>query len=295
MSGAIGFLGLGTMGRRMAVRLVRGDTQVVVWSRTSDHTRLLADLGATVVDSPSEIVGRCAFVFSCLLDTAVVEAVYAGRQGLLASARPRQVFVEHGTFDPVLARRLAALASARDAAFLDAPVSGGPEGADEGALVAMVGGDEAALDRARPLIGRYAQEVLRVGGPGRGLELKLVNQLLVGCHVVAAAEAAALIRTLNLPLDVSERLLMSGWASSAMLGRSLSRAVRREDEATGAGVGGLIEAQQLIAGLARQTGLQLRLHPTVQSVFVEAVEAGLAKRDLAAVARMFDDQSGGPE
>jgi 3-hydroxyisobutyrate dehydrogenase-like beta-hydroxyacid dehydrogenase len=283
----VGFVGLGTMGRPMAGRLLAAGTPLVVQTRTEAHAHEPARAGAEVVATPAAVAARCDVVCSCLLDSDAVRHVYLGPAGLLGAARPGHLFVEHGTFDPAVARELAEAARGVGAAFLDAPVTGGPEGAAAGRLVAMVGGDADALARARPLLDAYSREVVHVGGSGAGLQLKLVNQHLVTCHVAAAAEAAALVVSAGIPPEAAERVLTSGWAASVMLARCLPRALGRAPETDGAAIGGLLEVQDLVAGLASAAGLQLEVLDAGRRLLGAGVARGLAERDLAALADIF--------
>ncbi len=291
MTAPVGFIGLGVMGGAMARRLLAAGHEVVVHNRTVARAEALAAHGARVATSPAEVAAAADPVFACLLDGPAVEDVWLGPEGIVAAARPGQVLVEHGTFAPALAREVAAAAAARGAAFLDVPVTGGPEGARAGTLVAMAGGDPVALDRLRPLLAAYACDVVHAGASGAGLELKLVNQLLVGCHVAAAAEAAALLRALRIEPAAALRVLTAGWAASAMLERCLPRALRGDHAGDGAPIGGMVEIQRLVAALAADAGAPLRLVPTVRALFEDAVAAGLGDHDLSGlVAAIAPDQ-----
>jgi 3-hydroxyisobutyrate dehydrogenase-like beta-hydroxyacid dehydrogenase len=287
MVATIGFVGLGVMGSKMAARLLDAGHGVVVYNRSSNSVVPLVARGATAAGTPAEVARASAHVFSCVLDTAAVEDVCFGGGGLIEALRPGQVLVEHATFAPAMARRIAAAAQARGAEFLDAPVTGGPDGAEAGTLTAMIGGSEQAIALVSPFMSCYLQEFVRVGDVGRGLELKLVNQLLVSCHLAAAAEAAALIRELGLPAADSERVLMAGWASSAMLVRVLPAAAAGQFASRGATIGGLIEVQRLIAELAAGLNLELELFRATRDRFIHATAQGLAGNDPAALATTY--------
>src|SRR5882757_2919062 len=207
----------------MARRVLAAGHPLVVYNRTPAKAAELARAGARTAATPAQVVEEADLVCACLLDGAAIEEVYHGPAGMVAAARPGQVFVEHATFAPGLARDLARALAERGAAFLDAPVTGGPEGADAGTLTVMVGGPAEALERAGDVLKSYAGRVLHIGAAGAGLELKLVNQLLVSAHAAAAAEAAAILRSRRIPLDLAYETLTSGWADSRMLDRSLTR------------------------------------------------------------------------
>jgi 3-hydroxyisobutyrate dehydrogenase-like beta-hydroxyacid dehydrogenase len=285
--GPIGFVGLGTMGSRLALRLLDASHELVVHTRTREHAREVEGRGAVFVETPAELAERCGLIFGCLLDSAVVETVYLGAGGLFSGLSEGQVFVEHGTFFLGLAQQLATVASERGASFLDAPVTGGPDGAAAGTLVTMVGGEAAALSAVQPLLETYSKAVVHVGGPGAGLGLKMVNQHLVASHVVAAAEATALAERLGLPIEVSNEVLTSGLAASAILARSMPRVAASDYLDSGMPLEGLIEVLRLVAEVAASVGGETRLLPLVRDVFAEAIERDLGKRDLAALIEVF--------
>ncbi|WP_113700519.1 NAD(P)-dependent oxidoreductase [Nonomuraea lactucae] len=288
-TGAIGFVGPGAMGGRMAARLLAGGHRVVVYARSPAKVARLREAGATLAGTPAEVAAATDVVCGCLLDSAAVSEVYLGAEGLLKAARPGQILVEHATFDPQLSRRIAAAATRIGAAFLDAPVTGGPEGAEHGELVAMAGGDRSAFDAVRPVLAAYTREAVYVGGPGRGLELKLVNQLLVGCHAAAAAEASALLRGLEIPRETAERVLLSGWGAGAMLARVLPRAYDRDydSEATVAGLDAVFD---LVAALLDRQGIEARLFPAGRAAFAAALAGGDGDRDISVVAEYYAEE-----
>jgi 3-hydroxyisobutyrate dehydrogenase len=289
-STVVGFVGLGAMGSRMAARLREVRYPLVVYNRSPERVAALVAAGAEAVATPAQVAERAQIVCGCLLDGDAIEQVYGGPDGLISRSRRGQVYVEHGTFAPSLARDVAARLGARGATFLDAPVTGGPEAASSGNLTMMIGGPAEALPKVSEVLGSYAARIRYIGDSGAGLELKLVNQLLVSCHVVAAAEAIAILRQLRLPLDVASEVLNAGWAASAMLDRSLTRHRNELSEESDVTIGGLVEPQRLAAQLAAGLGLDLTLLPTVAKLFADASRNGMAKKDLAALVRMFQNE-----
>jgi 3-hydroxyisobutyrate dehydrogenase-like beta-hydroxyacid dehydrogenase len=286
-TGPVGFVGLGTMGSRFVGRLIDAGNELVVHTRTRPHAREAEQRGAIFVETPREVARRCRYVFSCLLDTAAVESVYLGTDGLFADLSEGQVFVEHGTFFLGLAQKIAAVASEQGASFLDAPVTGGPDGASRGEIATMVGGDAAALEAVRELLDTYSKVVVRVGDSGTGLGLKMVNQHLVAAHVVAAAEAIAFAERLSLPPEVTSKVLNSGLAASAILTRSLPRVAASDFLDSGMEVGALIEVLRLVSDVSTSVGCEPRLLPVVCDVFADGVARGLATSDLAALVEIF--------
>jgi 3-hydroxyisobutyrate dehydrogenase-like beta-hydroxyacid dehydrogenase len=274
----IGFLGTGAMGSRMVARLTEHGRQVVVHNRTRDHAADALAAGARWAEDPAEVAATADVVISCLRDTRAVTAVLGD---LLPDARPGQVFVEHGTFAPETARELAAVAARRDAAFLDVPVTGGPEGARTGQLSGMAGGDKDAFASVHEILGSYCARLMHIGPAGAGLELKLVNQLLVSVHVAAAGEAIALLCSLEQDLDAAHRVLLGGWASSAMLDRSLRNVIDGTLADTGATIEGMDEVQALVDRLLDAHAQDAPVFAASRNLFRHAVEAGRGSADLA--------------
>lgn len=279
----VGFVGLGAMGGRMAHRLVSFGHRVVVYNRSAPRTDAFRRRGVPVAETLSQLAEQADVVCGCLLDGPAIEEVYAGDDGLIPASRAGQLFIEHGTFDPCLAETIARRLDERGALFLDAPVTGGPERAEQGTLTAMVGGTTDGVTRGAPVIEQYATTIRHVGPSGAGLKLKLINQILVSCHVAAAAEATALIRRLDLPLDVAAEILTSGWASSTMLERSLERVRLNQPDESDATIGGLVEPQALARTLAGQAGLSLTVFPAATELFRAACDSGQGRHDLAAL------------
>jgi 3-hydroxyisobutyrate dehydrogenase-like beta-hydroxyacid dehydrogenase len=284
----VGFVGLGAMGSRMASRILASGRQLVAYNRTPARATQLRSKGAEIVATPAEVAERADIVCGCLLDGTAVDDVYTGKDGLVGASRPGQIFAEHGTFTPELARSLELALRVKGAAFLDAPITGGPEAASAGQLTMMVGGSPDALAEASPVLSFYADRIRHLGPTGSGLELKLVNQLLVSCNVAATAEAAAMLMRLDLPIDVAAEVLTAGWASSAMLERGLARIQRGLLDESEATIGGLVEPQDLAARLAADVGLTLSILPAAAKLFQDACKEGMGPMDLAALFRIVE-------
>src|SRR2546430_9111410 len=175
------------MGRQMAGRLLEARHQVQAFNRSRGPTDQLAALGATAANSAAEAAARGDFVLTALPTPASVDAVY---EEFASLARPGQIFVDHSTVSLEQNRRCAAKLRQRGAQFLDAPVSGGPAGAQAGTLTVMVGGEKEAFESALPVFQAFGKNIRLCGPTGAGQAVKLVNQLLVGVHTAGIAEAA---------------------------------------------------------------------------------------------------------
>ncbi len=214
MNEKLGFIGLGIMGGGMAANLVRAGFEVTVWNRTASRMEPLAQLGAQTAGSPREVAERSGVVLICVSDTPDVVAVTEGADGVLAGLAPGALVVDHSTISPSETRRLAELAEGR---WLDAPVSGGSEGAALGTLSIMVGGDAAHLERVRPCLEAMGKSITHVGGVGAGQMVKLVNQVLVVVNQLAVSEALLFAQLGELDLEATLSAVTGGAAGSWML------------------------------------------------------------------------------
>jgi 3-hydroxyisobutyrate dehydrogenase len=186
----VAFLGLGTMGAPMARHLLaKGGHEVCVYNRTlAKAERWVADNGGRHAPSPREAARDCDFVFACVGNDDDLRAVTLGADGAFAGMRRGAIFIDHTTASANVARELHAKAAANGVAFIDAPVSGGQAGAENGALTVMCGGDEEPYARADPVIAAYARACRLMGGPGAGQLTKMVNQICIAGLVQGLAE-----------------------------------------------------------------------------------------------------------
>jgi 3-hydroxyisobutyrate dehydrogenase len=191
----VAFLGLGAIGRPMAER-VAARHPLVVWNRTAARAEALARAtGAVAAASPRAAASGADVVITCLPTSAEVEQLLEGPDGLLAGLARGALLVDCTSGDPATSRRLAARLAAHGAAFLDAPVSGGTNGAAAGTLTVMVGGDAASLERARPVLASFGARIAHMGPVGTGHAMKAVNNALLAVNILAVGEGlAALVR-----------------------------------------------------------------------------------------------------
>jgi 2-hydroxy-3-oxopropionate reductase len=188
----VGFIGLGIMGRPMALNLRQAGYALVVHNRTAARVEPLLEAGAEAVASPREVAARSDVVVTMLSDSSAVERVYRGEDGVLAGVRAGQLLIDMSSVDASVARSIWAAADAAGSDALDAPVSGGDVGAKDATLSIMVGGSEAAFERARPIFERLGKTIIRVGGPGTGQIAKACNQIIVALTIEAVSEALVL-------------------------------------------------------------------------------------------------------
>lgn len=291
MTEKIGFIGLGRMGLPMAYNLLRAGHNVTVHNRSQEKVRQIADAGATAATSTLEVMAGCDIVLACLPDVATCEAVLLGDDGALPNARPGQIIVDHSTVGASTSKACAAAAEQRGAMFLDAPISGGTERATDGTLTIMVGGPAEAYKSAQPLFDVMGAVVRHVGPTGSGTAAKLVNQLLVGVHMVAAAEAMLLGAKSGADPALVFELVNSGWGQSFLLGRNAPAMLDRDFDGVRTQLRVFLKDLGLIQEMARDLGTPIAAGDLAYKLLAEAVEQGLGDLDSAAIVLPMEEQA----
>jgi 3-hydroxyisobutyrate dehydrogenase len=217
MAERVGFVGLGIMGRGMASNLRKAGFELRVWNRTASRMEELAQAGAIATGSPAELAAHSDVIIVCVSDTPDVVEVILGEQGVIQGARPGALVIDMSTISPQVTQEIAARLDERGIHMLDAPVSGGSEGAARGTLSIMVGGDTAQLERARPVLQAMGKTITHVGDHGSGQTVKLVNQILVVGHALAMSEALLFAQAGGVDLQRALDAVSQGAAGSWML------------------------------------------------------------------------------
>jgi len=224
----IGFVGLGIMGGAMASNLVAAGYDVVVWNRTPAKTEGLVGAGATLAPSPAAVAEAADIVMVCVSDTPDVEAVAFGNAGITKGLRQEGLIVDHSTISPAASKSFAATVEEQGGHWLDAPISGGSEGAANGTLSIMIGGDAKQIDRARPFLEVVGETITHVGPHGAGQLVKAVNQVLVVLNQLAVSEALLLAQAGGLDLGSTLAAVEGGAAGSWMLSHRGPQMIARD-------------------------------------------------------------------
>ncbi|HWQ11588.1 MAG TPA: NAD(P)-dependent oxidoreductase [Roseiflexaceae bacterium] len=228
MSERIGFIGLGIMGRGMVRNLLKAGFAVRIWNRTASKMDELAAEGAGPASSPGDVAHHTDIVITCVSDTPDVEEVILGESGVIRGARPGALVIDMSTISPQATQQIAARLAEHQIHFLDAPVSGGSEGAARGTLSIMVGGDAAQVQRAMPVFQAMGKTITHVGPTGAGQTVKLVNQILVVGNMLAAAEALLFAQAGGVDLEKTLQAVVGGAAGSWMLANRGPQVIRRD-------------------------------------------------------------------
>ncbi|MCA9973080.1 MAG: NAD(P)-dependent oxidoreductase [Anaerolineales bacterium] len=224
----IGFIGLGIMGRGMAANLLKAGFGVRVWNRTASRMEALLAAGAAAGSSPADVAAQCDVILVCVSDTADVQAVILGADGVIHGVRPGALVVDHSTISPVATKEMAARLAEKGAHMLDAPISGGSEGAANGTLSIMVGGDADQFARALPVFEAMGKTITHVGPTGAGQMVKLVNQILVVVTMQAVGEALLFAQAGGVDLEKALTAVSGGAAGSWMLSNRGPQVVQRD-------------------------------------------------------------------
>lgn len=224
----IAFIGLGSMGSRMAENLLQAGFSLRVYNRDRAKTAPFAAKGAHVADTPAAAAKGADFVVSIVADDAASRAVMLGSEGVLAGAAKGTVVVDSSTNSPALAREVAAAAAAKGLVYLDAPVSGSLAQAQGRELVFLVGGDQAAFDKAQPLFAGMGRLARRIGDSGCGASLKLINNMISATLTAALAEAALAVEAAGLDQAAALEILGEGAAGCRLTKTKLPKMLKRD-------------------------------------------------------------------
>ncbi len=292
----VGFIGLGIMGRPMALNLLKGGHEVVVWARRAESMQPLLDAGARGAGSPAEVARAVEVVVSMVADAPDVEQVMLGENGVSSAAGGTGweglVAVDMSTILPAAARDIGARLAAAGIEFLDAPVSGGEVGAIAGTLSIMVGGSAAAFEKAQPAFACMGRNIVHVGDAGAGQVAKAANQIVTGVGVLTVAEALNFAAKNGVdPARVREALL-GGFAYSKILENHGQRMLDRNFKP---GFKSWMHQKDMniVLQSAHELGLCLPVSAATAQMYNAMVGAGLGEEDSIAVLKLLERLSGG--
>lgn len=284
----IGFIGLGIMGRPMALNLLKGGHQVKVWARREVSMVPLLEAGAQSAKSPAEAAEEVDLVISMVADAPDVAEVM---RAVAEAARPGLVAVDMSTIAPAAARKIGAELAASGVDFIDAPVSGGEVGAIAGTLSIMAGGSEAGFSRAKPAFECMGKNIVHVGESGAGQVTKAANQIMTGMGVLAVAEAYAFASKNGVDRGKVREALLGGFAYSKILENHGQRMLDRNFKP---GFKSWMHEKDLniVMQTAHELGLCLPGSAATAQMFNAMVGSGLGEEDSIAVLKLLEGLSG---
>ena len=284
----IGFIGLGIMGRAMALNLIKGGHTVSVWARRAESMQPLLDAGAKAASSASDAAQGNELVISMVADAPDVAEVM---RAVAAAAEPGLIAIDMSTIAPAAARRIGEELAAAGIDFLDAPVSGGEVGAIAGTLSIMVGGTEAAFAKARPAFECMGKNIVHVGASGAGQVTKAANQIVTGMGVLAVAEAFAFAAKNGVDRSKVREALLGGFAYSKILENHGQRMLDRNFKP---GFKSWMHEKDLniVMQTAHELGLCLPGSAATAQMFNSMVGSGMGEEDSIAVLKLLERLSG---
>ncbi len=287
----VGFIGLGAMGGPMAGHLLRAGHDLAVWARRPASAVPLAGQGAVLCATPAELGRRCEVVFTIITGSADVEAVALGPDGLRDGMAPGSVLVDCSTIAPDAARRIAAALAERGIHMLDAPVSGGAQGARDATLAIMAGGEAAVLERVRPLLECLGRRIVHVGPNGAGQVAKACNQMIMVAAIQAAAEALHLAAASGVECGRVKQALAGGSAASRVLEVMGERMVGRNFTA---GIEARLHHKDfgILLDAGRRAGVPMPLAAQVGQQLNALMARGWGRDDTASLLRVLENLGG---
>lgn len=287
----IGFIGLGLMGRPMAMHLSRAGHTLHLWARRPASLEPFRDVDAHAHVSAAEVARHADVVFTVVADAPDVRAVALGESGLASGARPGLIIVDMSTINPNAAREIGAELAARGIEFIDAPVSGGEVGAINATLTIMAGGKSEAFQRVKPLFEKLGKTVTLIGGIGAGQVAKACNQILTGVGVAAVAEAFNFAAKNGVDVARVREALLGGFAYSRILENHGQRMLDRNFRP---GFKAWMHQKDLriVMEEAHRLGLMLPAAAATAQLFNAIVGSGMGEEDSIAALKLLEQVSG---
>jgi len=287
----VGYVGLGIMGAPMAANLLKAGYEMIVWNRTASKSKPLADQGATVADSPANVAAKGAqVIFINVTDTPQVDEVIfgtGGDNGIASAASAGTIIIDNSTINPVETQRFAKDLAAKGIDFLDAPVSGGDVGAQNGTLSIMVGGNEDIFNQCLPLFEALGKNITWLGVAGMGQTCKACNQTAVSLNLLGVCEAMALAKQSGLDLNKMVQVLSGGAAGSWQI-ENLGPKIAKRDFAPGFMVDLVLKDLNIVAQTARSLKLPLTGTALAESYFRSVQADGDGQLGTQAMAQTLE-------
>lgn len=288
----IGFVGIGLMGAPIVRHLMNAGHQLVVGGSNAAGIERLAAAGAETGATPREIAGGVDVFFSCRVTPRHSLETFLGADGVAASGRKGLLCIDLATIDPTVSREIGKALEAAGMEFIDAPISGGPEGAEQKTLSVIAGGASAAMARAAPLFALFGKKTFHMGGVGSGVATKLCNNMITITTHALLAEAMVLGVKSGIDADRLYEVLSQSSASSRTLERALPAHFLKRDFEAAATVSTIMKDLQCAIDSGRRLGVPLRLPPIAMQWYADTVALGHAEKDITAVILPMEEAAG---
>ncbi len=289
----LGFIGMGLMGVPMTLRLLDAGFNTFVWNRNPDKTKTVTDAGAKACNSIADLVKQSDVLLMCVSDTHAVDDIVFGDNGIAACAHSEQVLIDFSSIAPdatrYFAKRLHDCCGCR---WIDAPVSGGVVGAEQGSLAIMAGGDAKLIEQLQPLFAALSQRVTHMGPVGSGQVTKVCNQMIVSCNVLVMAEVLALAEQAGVNAEKIPTALKGGFADSIPLQITGSRMAAKDFDEIKWHVKTLLKDLNLADDLHQQVGSETPMATLAKQLMQQHADSGLMEEDPATLITRYLSTSG---
>ena len=283
----VGFIGLGLMGKPMCRNLIHAGIDLCVTNRSPQAREELSEAGAIALETPRQVAACTDIIIIMVADTAAVESVLLGENGVMHELRDNSLVIDMGTTSVTQTRRFAELISEKGGLYVDAPVSGGTIGAESGSLTIMAGASEEAFKRALPILKILGDRITHVGAAGAGQVAKAANQVIVGLNIGAAAEALALAKAAGVDPAKVREALQGGFADSRILEVHGKRMVEG-DYSLGARCTTQRKDMHQAIELAASLGLEMPATALSRDLYDQLIDKGGADLDHSALFTLLD-------
>jgi 3-hydroxyisobutyrate dehydrogenase len=283
----LGFIGIGLMGRPMTLRLLAAGHEVTVWNRSREKLKEVVEKGARPAESPAAVARAADIVMMCVTDQHAAQEVLFAREGVAEGAKNGALVVDFSSIAPASAREFAARLAERDIGLVDAPVSGGVAGAEQGTLAIMAGGKAEHIERARPVVMQLAQRFTRMGEPGAGQATKLCNQVIVGSLVAVIAEAVRLAEACGVDAKKLPEALKGGFADSLPLQIFGARMAARSFEPSLGSSAIMLKDLENAAAVAKENTVPLPMTRTAAELYRLLAAQGRGDKEISVIVELL--------
>jgi 3-hydroxyisobutyrate dehydrogenase len=284
----IGFIGLGVMGKSMAINILRAGYELTVFDVVKENVDDLVKKGAKSGITPADVAAQSDVVLTSLPNASIVEQVFLGESGILEGASEGTIYVDLSSITPKSIRRINDIAAKKSIYVVDAPVSGGAEGAEKGTLTIMAGGEKTILDKVLPVLNCIGKEITHVGNVGAGDTVKAVNNLLLGANMVAVAEALVLGKKAGLDPDIMYDIISKSSGNSYALTAKYEKYISKGNFNPGFMVNLMHKDLQLAIDTAKDLDYPLLFGNISQQMFEIAKAEGMGTEDISSVIKIFE-------
>jgi len=284
----IGFIGLGAMGKPMAVNLLKEGYAVFAFDVNRTNVDEIKPLGATACENGSAVAAAADVIITSLPNAAIVEAVMVGAEGIFGQCQKGTVIVDMSSVSPSSTLKMAAIAAPMGISYVDAPVSGGTKGAEAGTLTIMVGATEAVFEKIKPILEVIGSDIYHVGPTGTGDAVKIVNNLMLGCNMATLAEALILGVKCGLKVETMQQIISKSSGRSYVMDAKLEKFIMKDDFEGGFAM----DLQHKDLGLALEAGkennIPLPMTALATQIFESGRASGLGREDMSAIIKVWE-------